>query len=183
MKGKIINKQGGVSVIDYDKEINNIENRYQELLTSNGVSDGVINIILNKTEEDRTIDDNKKIILRHQIEDWKKSNISKYDDYQDIEVEEYNKTVPEYYILIPEFKQGDGVLIEYYDCVLDRSLIKKNISDYKQQLSDTDYIITKTYEAKLSGDTAPYTDEEIKDVVSNRKVLRDKINELEKLLN
>ena len=48
---------------------------------------------------------------------------------QDIEVEEYSKTVPEYYILIPEFKQGDGVLIEYYDCVLDRSLIKKNISD------------------------------------------------------
>lgn len=60
--------------------------------------------------------------------------------------------------------------------------INKKIEELKSELLSTDYIIIKSYEAKLSMNDNPYSKDYLDEVIQKRQELRDKINELEKLL-
>ena len=62
-------------------------------------------------------------------------------------------------------------------------LINDKIQFLKSELGSTDYKIIKAYEAKLSMSDAPYTQDELDKIIAERQALRDKINELEGLLN
>lgn len=64
--------------------------------------------------------------------------------------------------------------------ILSADLIEKEIDRLKKVLSDSDYIVIKSYEATMIGHPFEYNMGEIH---VSRQELRDKINELEELLN
>ena len=64
--------------------------------------------------------------------------------------------------------------------ILSTDLIEKEIDRLKKVLSDSDYIVIKSYEATMIGHPVEYNMGEIH---VSRQELRDKINELEELLN
>ena len=64
--------------------------------------------------------------------------------------------------------------------ILSADLIEKEIDRLKKELSDSDYIVIKSYEATMIGQSVEYNMDEIH---ISRQKLRDKINELEELLN
>ena len=68
-------------------------------------------------------------------------------------------------------------------CENNVGLINEKIQLLKSELSSTDYKIIKAYEAKLSMSDVPYTQDELDVIIAERQALRDKINELEGLLN
>ena len=56
------------------------------------------------------------------------------------------------------------------------------IESLKERLSSTDYIIIKSYEAKVMMQDAPYSDEFMTKTTEERQKIRDEINRLEELL-
>lgn len=72
----------------------------------------------------------------------------------------------------------DGVLELKY--ILETYEVEKEIDRLKKVLSDSDYIVIKSYEATMIGQPVEYNMGEIH---VSRQELRDKINELEELLN
>lgn len=85
------------------------------------------------------------------------------------------KTDDGYVIRVTPFDNGESISFKY-DKVIDTTKRKKEIAKLKQQLSDSDYQVTKCYEASLIGDVLPY---DIGELHKNRQSIRDKINELE----
>ena len=57
-----------------------------------------------------------------------------------------------------------------------------SIDDYKCKLSETDYIVVKIAEAQALGEDVTTLLEKYAEELSNRKIYRQKINELEQLL-
>lgn len=180
MKAKIVN--GKVDIIDYDFESKIIEDAYQYNLTKNSVTDNVMNAILQKHEDMRTLDDMEKIILRKQIDDARNEALAKFSDYKELVVENYVGEVKEYERLDPVFEDIGDVIKQTYKPVVHEQFIKEIIKKCKDELTETDYIIVKSYEAKLTMADAPYTQDEIDKVVEKRQSLRDKVNELQDLL-
>lgn len=64
--------------------------------------------------------------------------------------------------------------------VMSTDLIQKEIDRLKKKLTDSDYMVIKSYEAALIGKSSEYN---INEIHAFRQELRDKINELENLLN
>lgn len=101
----------------------------------------------------------------------------KEEDYSEYEISE-----------IPEFETRDYMLIDFY--YRNRILsvrytpnvvcINKEINCLKKELIASDYIVIKSYEATMTGQPVEYNMSEIH---VSRQELRDKINELEELLN
>ena len=61
--------------------------------------------------------------------------------------------------------------------------ILNQIELYKQELSSTDYIVTKIAEAQALGEDTTELLNKYSEIISNRKNIRIKINELEEKLN
>ena len=92
-------------------------------------------------------------------------------------------------------KEEDGKLILYNDIqvksqyYVDEELEKakqeilNQIELYKQELLATDYIITKIAEAQALGEDTTELLNKYSEIISNRKNIRTKINELEEKLN
>ena len=92
-------------------------------------------------------------------------------------------------------KEEDGKLILYNDIqcksqyYVDEELEKakqeilNQIELYKQELFATDYIITKIAEAQALGEDTTELLTKYSEIISNRKNIRIKINELEEKLN
>lgn len=64
--------------------------------------------------------------------------------------------------------------------ILSTDLIEKEIDRLKKVLSDSDYIVIKSYEATMIGEPVEY---DMGEIHVSRQELRNKINELEELLN
>lgn len=85
----------------------------------------------------------------------------------------------ENYIIVPvPYDAGDQIAYNY-EKRFDRQKIRVEISDLKAALADSDYKITKCYEASLLGQELPY---DVATLHTERQEQRDKINELELLL-
>ena len=83
---------------------------------------------------------------------------------------------PEGYVIrIVPYDAGDRISFHY---VTERDLtkIRKEISELKESLANSDYKVLKCYEASLIGETMPY---DIANLHAERQTIRDKINELE----
>ena len=92
-------------------------------------------------------------------------------------------------------KEEDGKLVLYNDIqcnpeyYVDEELEKAKqeilyqIELYKQELFATDYIITKIAEAQALGEDTTELLNKYSEIISNRKLIRIKINELEEKLN
>ena len=180
MKAKKIN--GYFQIIDYDYEMSQLTKTYDSLLTQNSVDDGTINLINQKPEESRTDDDLQKLAKRNEIEEWFSNKQKNFDGYKDLEVVAYNDTIESYERLDPVFTEEDDKVVQTYNKVASKQLLNEIISNKEAELSSTDYIIIKSYEAKITMSDAPYTDEYLTQITTQRQEIRDKINELQELL-
>lgn len=82
-------------------------------------------------------------------------------------------------IRIEPYDNGDRISYRYIETV-SKKLITAQINEYKAFLDSTDYKVMKCYEATLLNLPLPYS---MNDVHETRQEYRDKINELEALLN
>ena len=97
----------------------------------------------------------------------------------DLISEEQMQSDEENYIVVPvPYDAGDHIAYKY-EKRFDRRKIRDEIEALKTALSDSDYKITKCYEASLLGQELPY---DVAALHTERQALRDKINELEPLL-
>lgn len=182
----IINKNGVVSdFIDYEKVVDKLKKQFELTCIQESVDDSVISVILQKRENDRTVVDLKKIIRRKELEDVFNKQMSLYEN-------QYLEFIPSPNTLeMGEFddastfyeKGEDGKIHQRW--VLHKnnhSKIYDKISELKAKLSETDYVIIKAYEAKLSMSDAPYSQDYLDNTIQKRQALRCKINELEQLI-
>lgn len=85
------------------------------------------------------------------------------------------KTDEGYIINITPYDNGDRISFNY-EKAIDYQKKKNEIASLKKKLSDTDYKVTKCYEASLIGEVLPY---DIVKLHTERQSFRDKINDLE----
>ena len=99
---------------------------------------------------------------------------------QHLEVIEMNKTRsdPDKPYHYKHYYYINGIVECRY--ILSTDLIEKKIDRLKKELSDSDYIVIKSYEATMIGQPVEYN---MSKIHVSRQELRDKINELEELLN
>lgn len=172
-------------VIDYDTKLSQIDRDYKLSLIENSVDDETINAILSKSEDKRTISDLRKIVLKKNIDDnyraSKESLETDYlefraDDVSDLDLGEYDET--EAYIEVK-----DNVVYQRFRVIKNTTRkLNEAIVNLKEQLSSTDYIIIKAYEARVMMQDAPYSDEFMTKTTEERQKIRDEINRLEELL-
>ena len=182
----IINEQGIVSdFIDYEKVVSELKKEFELKCIQNSVDDDVMNVILRKREEKRTFSDLKKIILRKELEDDFNERMNLYDNqYLEFIPSSNNLEMGEFDDASTFYEKGEDGKI-YQRWVLNknnRSKIQDKIVELKVELSETDYVIIKAYEAKLSMIDAPYSQNYLDKTIQERQALRDKINELETLI-
>lgn len=99
------------------------------------------------------------------------------EDYTEYEISEVPDIAPKQLMLV-DFYYRDGVLSVVYKP--NEVSISKEIDRLKKELSDSDYIVIKSYEGSLIGKSSEYN---MSDIHDTRQAIRDKINELEELLN
>lgn len=181
-KVKLVNGiiEGLVVIEDIQKELQ--EERELKII-QHFISDEVINAIKFKSETMRTFSEQKRLELREKIDKEYEEKLSEYDEYKELVVipytESYNEEIE---TLMPQFKEVGDKVEQTFIPELDRYKIKRLISNTQKILTDTDYIVIKSYEAKLSMSDAPYTQEYLDEILTKRQAARDKINELESLI-
>ena len=74
--------------------------------------------------------------------------------------------------------ESEGNIYEKLNIITDGDKVRRLIQSLKDELAATDYKVIKMYEAKLLMEQLPYDEEELR----SRQAVRDRINELEKLL-
>ena len=172
-------------VIDYEAKLSQMDKDYKLSLVENSVDDETINSILSKAENKRTVSDLCKIVLRQNIDsNYKlhKENLEtdylefQADDFRSLELGEYDEM--ETYVEVK-----DNIVHQRFKIV--KNTVRKlnaAIESLKERLSSTDYIIIKSYEAKVMMQDAPYSDEFMTKTTEERQKIRDEINRLEELL-
>lgn len=181
-KIKLVNNiiEGLVIIEDVQKEL---QEEKELIYIQHSISDEVINAIKSKPESMQTFSERERLKLREVVDKKYEKKLSVYDEYKELIVIPYDKEYnEETEILIPQFKDIGDKVEQTFIPELDRYKIKKLISIQQKILSDTDYIIIKSYEAKLSMSDAPYTQEYLDEILTKRQAARDKINELESLI-
>lgn len=180
MKAKIISKYC-VSVIDYDKEVKKVESVFSNKINSMGIDDNSINNILAKKEDDRTIEDLKKIVLRKNINDWKDDRMSELNGYKDYIPEDPPKDLKDFESVIPYYEEDDNNVIQKWEIKEnDKFKMLQRINVLKKELSDSDYKVIKCYEASLMNKDMPY---DLQTLISERNSKREEINDIQSKMN
>lgn len=84
-----------------------------------------------------------------------------------------------YVVRIIPYDAGNRISYNY-ETVFDTQKVRREIQALKDDLANEDYKITKCYEASLMGAEAPY---DIAGLHQKRQATRDRINELQQLLD
>ncbi len=159
-----------------------LSDRFEELKKKNKVSDDVIQPIIDKPESERTAEELMLLIVRKRIKDSideERKRLSEYSPFVEIKNDD---EIPYGYLKAPKYRNEDGKVICTYEPYLDFYFIRKEIKRIRKELSDTDYIVIKCYEAQLLGEELPYTQEELKENVTKRAEMREQINQLQAIL-
>lgn len=177
-KAKYIDSEN-IEIIDFDIFVMNINADFDKLIKDKKISDEDLRLL--ELNRDSNFENLKS--LREEIEKERKSEIERisntYIDFIPCDKKELAEfsTRKIYYT-----KDADNVYEHEIIIHNDSDKINEVIQELNQYLSKTDYIIIKSYEAKLSMSDAPYTQEYLDEVINKRQTARDKINELESLL-
>lgn len=159
-----------------------LNDKFEELKKKNKVSDDVIQPIIDKPESERTAEELMLLIVRKRIKDSideERKRLSEYSPFVEIKNDD---EIPYGYLKAPKYRNEDGKVICTYEPYLDFYFIRKEIKRIRKELSDTDYIVIKCYEAQLLGEELPYTQEELKENVTKRAEMREQINQLQAIL-
>lgn len=178
-KAKFFNRNS-VRVIDYDRELSKINSKYRDLFEEEGVTDDVINPILEKKDSERTYEELQLIIIRKNLEDEKKEELKLLSGYKEFVATKYEGELGEFDFTEPYYIEEDDKIIRKWEVVHNDSLkISAKISRLKKELENSDYKIIKCYEASMTQNPMPYNLEEL---VAERESKRAEINRLEELL-
>lgn len=179
-KAKIISRYS-VHVIDYDKEIAGVETVYKVELQKNGVTDDVINPILKKKEEKRSIEELLLIVRRKEIEDAKTNSLNAIEEFKEFVPSSFNEELGEFDSPKPYYvEEGNSVLQKWEVVKNDTAKIASKISELKGSLESSDYKVMKCYEATIADSTEmPY---DVTELTKERQEIRDEINRLEAIL-
>lgn len=177
-KAKYIDSEN-IEIIDFDIFIMNINADFDKLIKDKKISDEDLRLL--ELNHDSDFENFKS--LREKIEKERESEIKRIS-------ETYINFIPCEKRELKEFSTRkiyytkDANNVYEHEIIIhnDSNEINKVIQILNKYLSDTDYIIIKSYEAKLSMSDAPYTQEYLDGVLEKRQAARDKINELESLL-
>lgn len=176
-KAKFINSEN-VEIIDYEDFLKSINEDFDQIVKIKHVTDEELSFLEKK--DDENIDRFKKI--REEIENERNIEIEKLSDY--LEFVPCKKTDLEKFLTRKlYYTKSDNKVYEHEIIINDEYLIKCEIDSLKNKLSSTDYMIIKTYEAKINNEDAPYSSDRMDKVMEQRKNYREKINELESLLD
>lgn len=176
-KAKFINSES-VEIIDYEDFLKAINTDFDKIVKIKHVTDEELSFLEKK--DDKNIDRFKKI--REEIENERNIEIEKLSDY--LEFVPCKKTDLEKFSTRKlYYTKSDNKVYEHEIIINDEYLIKCEIDSLKNKLSSTDYMIIKTYEAKINNEDAPYSSDRMDKVMEQRKNYREKINELESLLD
>jgi hypothetical protein len=176
-KAKFINSEN-VEIIDYEDFLKSINEDFDQIVRIKHVTDEELSFLEKK--DDENIDRFKKI--REEIENERNIEIEKLSDY--LEFVPCKKTDLEKFSTRKlYYTKSDNKVYEHEIIINDEYLIKCEIDSLKNKLSSTDYMIIKTYEAKINNEDAPYSSDRMDKVMEQRKNYREKINELESLLD
>lgn len=176
-KAKFINSEN-VEIIDYEDFLKSINEDFDQIVKIKHVTDEELSFL--EKNDDENIDRFKKI--REEIENERNIEIEKLSDY--LEFVPCKKTDLEKFSTRRFYYTKVGGKIYENEAIVynDKNLINCEINSLKQQLSSTDYIIIKAYEAKVMMQDAPYSDEFMTKTTEERQRIRDEINRLEELL-
>lgn len=181
-----INIKNGIieDIFDYENKKREIQDERDYMITSNSVSDSIINVIKSKQDKDLTEEDKKRLSIREEIDKEYESKIQCIESYPSLVIVPYDgeKFDEEIYTLIPQFNSKDGYIEQTFLPQKDDYKIMVKINELQKKLASTDYIVIKTYEAKLSNEDIPYSQEYLDKVFAERKVQREKINYLSDLI-
>lgn len=171
-----------IEVVDLDRIDEQLDKKYNELKRANGVDDLTIKDILSKPEDERTSDDLMKLFIRDKLNKELKELRNKYDDYKEFVEVPYDGEVPVGYSERFIYSNENDKVYRRVELFVDLYYVRDEIKRIKKELTDTDYIIIKSYEAELLGEEQPYDKEYIKEVATNRAEMRNQINQLEAIL-
>lgn len=73
----------------------------------------------------------------------------------------------------------NGQVVQSWEIKVDPMVTQERIDQLKAQLAESDYKVTKCYEASLMGEPLPY---DITELHRERQSIRDEINRLESLI-
>ncbi len=172
-------------VIDYEVKLSQMDKDYKLSLVENSVDDETINAILSKSENKRTVSDLRKIVLRQNIDSTYKLNKENLEaDYLEFQADDFRSLELGEYDEIETYVEVKDNIVHQRFKIVKNTVRKLNaaIESLKERLSSTDYIIIKSYEAKVMMQDAPYSDEFMTKTTEERQKIRDEINRLEELL-
>ena len=181
-----INIKNGIieDIFDYENKKREIQEERDYMITSNSVSDSIISVIKSKQDKDLTEEDKKRLSIRDEIDKEYESKIQYTESCPSLVIVPYDgeKFDEEIYTLIPQFNSKDGYIEQTFLPQKDDYKIMTKINELQKKLASTDYIVIKTYEAKLSNEDMPYSQEYLDKVFAERKAQREKINYLSDLI-
>lgn len=177
-KAKFINSEN-VEIINYEDFLKSINADFDQIVKIKHVTDEELSFL--EKNNDNDIDRFKK--MREEIENERNVEIEKLSDY--LEFVPCEKTDLEKFSTRKLYYTKSDDKIYEHEIIInnDVDLIKSEIDFLKNKLSSTDYMIIKTYEAKINNEDAPYSSDRMDEVMEERKNYREKINELESLLD
>lgn len=177
-RAKYINTDN-VEIID-DDFIKAIHQNYNSIISSLNLSDENLNALQKsgKTEEYERKKSLREIVDKEKEEELN-SIYENYLEYIECDKPELND---EYSMYKCYYTKEEGKVYEHCNVIKNVYSINAKINELKTKLSSTDYIIIKAYEAKVTMQDAPYTDEYMTQITEERQKIRDEINRLEELL-
>lgn len=176
-KVKILSKYS-IDAIDYEVEKKRAESTMKDRIESLGTTLEELKRINSKKK--KTEDDLKLLDAVIAIEKEYSETISQIEEYKEL----ITSAVPEYTELdqaVPYYEEdSEGKIKMLWEIRKnDPTRVIQKIKSLKKELSDSDYKITKCYEASLLNQTIPY---DIETLYSERQAKRDAINRLETIL-
>lgn len=83
------------------------------------------------------------------------------------------------FVAVDFFAVVDGQVVQSWEIKVDPVVTQERIDALKAELAESDYKVTKCYEASLVGESLPY---DIEELHRERQSIRDEINHLESLI-
>lgn len=167
-----------IESIDYEETLLTITQNYDESIKIAKVTDDELNAL--KENKDPEYETRKT--LRENLEADRKKDIEKLSKYVEFVSCERPELTDEYSQYKIYYTNEGNKVTEHCMIIVNKYAIEARISALKSELTETDYVIIKTYEAKIALEDAPYTDEYLSEVIAKRNSIRAEINTLEEKL-
>lgn len=175
-KVKILSKYS-IDAIDCGFEKKRAESILKDRIESLGTDLEEVKRINSKKK--KTEEDVKLLNAVVAIEKEYSDTISKIEEYKEL----VTSSVPEHTELdqaVPYYEENNGKVNMLWEIIKnDPTRVLQKINSLKKDLSDSDYKITKCYEASLLNQEMPY---DVEALTTERNSKRDEINRLESLL-